>query len=138
MNVHLSLRLRRRRQTFLAGPLLTVLAAGLVGLPCVAPASATDPAPPPVTSPAPAGQDLQVEVIKKGLGKEVSIRKGNKEWFMMIEVTSDNTVIVRQEKENETYLVDESETHDRAMTTSEVDAAIDAFIISVKTQVKRK
>jgi hypothetical protein len=82
--------------------------------------------------------DLQVEVTKKGLGKEVSIRKGNKEWFMLIEVTVDNTVVVRQEKENETYLVDESETHDRAMTKAEVDAAIEDFINSVKTKAKRK
>jgi hypothetical protein len=82
--------------------------------------------------------ELQVEVTKKGLGKEVSIRKGNKEWFMLIEVTVDNTVVVRQEKENETYLVDESETHDRAMTKAEVDAAIEDFINSVKTKARRK
>lgn len=83
-------------------------------------------------------EELQVEVTKKGLGKEVSIKKGAKEWFMLIEVTPDNTVVIRQEKENETYLVDESETHDRAMSKSEVDAAIDDFITAVKTQVKGK
>jgi hypothetical protein len=82
--------------------------------------------------------DLQVEVTKKGLGKEVSIRKGTKEWYMLIEVTIDNTVVVRQEKDNETYLLDESETHDRAMTKAEVDAAIEDFINSVKTKAKRK
>ena len=57
---------------------------------------------------------------------------------MMIEVTADNTVVVRQEKDHETFLVDEGETHDRAMTQGEVDAAIEAFINSVKTRVKRK
>lgn len=93
-----------------------------------------DPAWPPLVS---AEEELQVEVTKKGLGKEVSIRKGNREWFMMIEVTPENTVVVRQEKQNETYLVDESETHDRAMTPGEVDAAIEAFISSIKTQVKK-
>jgi hypothetical protein len=84
-----------------------------------------------------AEEELKVEVVKKGLGKEALIRKGNKEWFMMIEVTPENTVIVRQEKQNETYLVDESETHDRSMTPGEVDAAIDDFINSVKTRVKK-
>jgi ribosomal protein L6P/L9E len=54
----------------------------------------------------------------------------------MIEVTPENTVVVRQEKDNETYIVDESENHDRAMTSGEVDAAIDAFINGVKAQVK--
>jgi hypothetical protein len=81
---------------------------------------------------------LEVEVNKKGLGKEVLIRKGNKEWYMLIEVTSENTVVVRQEKDQDTYLVDESETHDRAMTSSEVDVAIEDFINSVKHKVGRK
>lgn len=92
----------------------------------------------PVADQSQESADLQIEVIKKGLGKEVSIRKGNREWFMLIEVTVDNTVVVRQEKENETYLVDESETHDRAMTKAEVDAAIEDFINSVKTKARRK
>jgi len=92
----------------------------------------------PVSAQSPAG-DFQVEVTKKGLGKEVLIKKGNKEWFMMIEVVpNENTVIVRQEKENDVFLVDESETHDRAMTADEVSAAVDAFVTSVKTQGKIK
>jgi hypothetical protein len=82
------------------------------------------------------GQDLQIEVTKKGLGKEVLLRKGVKEWFMLVEVTPENTVVIRQEKENEAYLVDESETHDRSLTATEVDTVIDDFINSVKTQTK--
>lgn len=81
-------------------------------------------------------QDFEVEITKKGLGKEVSVRRGPKEWFMLVEVTPDNTVVIRQEKEHETYLVDESETHDRAMSPGEVDAVINDFINSVKTQTK--
>lgn len=88
-------------------------------------------------SPAPGG-DYQVEVSKKGLGKEALIKKGDKEWFMMIEVTPENTVIIRQEKDKDVYLVDESETHDRAMTADEVNAAIDAFVNGVKSQGKLK
>jgi len=115
-------------------PVFTV--AVLVGLPVVA--LAAEPPSPPPTESGPAGGDLQVEIKNKGLGKEVSIKKGDKEWFMMIEVTADNTVVVRQEKDHETFLVDESENHDRAMTPGEVDAAIEAFINSVKTRAKRK
>ena len=85
-----------------------------------------------------AEDELQVEVTKKGLGKEVVIKKGTREWYMMIEVTQDNTVVVRQEKDKEAYVVDESETHDRAMTKAEVDVAIEDFINSVKTRVKKK
>lgn len=86
----------------------------------------------------PPGGDYEVEIVKKGLGKEATIRKGDKEWFMMIEVTPENTVIIRQEKEKDAYLMDESETHDRSMTTDEVNAAIEAFINSVKSQGKLK
>lgn len=86
----------------------------------------------------PSGGDYQVDITKKGLGKEALIKKGDKEWFMMIEVTPENTVIIRQEKDKDVYLVDESETHDRAMTADEVNAAIDAFVNSVKSQGKFK
>ena len=95
--------------------------------------AASDPSP----ASASAG-DLQIEITKKGLGKEVSLRKGVKEWFMLVEVTPENTVVIRQEKENDAYLVDESETHDRPLTASEVDTVIDDFINSVKTQTKFK
>lgn len=92
----------------------------------------------PVLPAEPSGGDYQVDIMKKGLGKEAVIKKGDKEWFMMIEVTPENTVIIRQEKDKDVYLVDESETHDRAMTADEVNAAIDAFVNSVKAQGKLK
>src|SRR5688572_6950531 len=62
-------------------------------------------------------EELQIEITKIGLGKEVVITEGSMEWFMRVEVTPENTVVVRQEKEGERYLIDESETHDRSMTT---------------------
>ena len=96
---------------------------------------------PAVDGPSPgtaSDQELEVEVTKKGAGKEVSMRKGAKEWFMLIEVTPENTVVIRQEKENETYLVDESETHDRPLSPGEVDTVVEDFINSVKHQTKRK
>lgn len=87
---------------------------------------------------APAGDDLQIEISKKGLGKEVLITRGAQEWFMMIEVTPENTVVVRQEKDRDRYLVDESETHDRPLTPGEVDAAIADYVNSVKTRANKK
>ncbi|WHZ24083.1 MAG: hypothetical protein OJF47_003195 [Nitrospira sp.] len=82
--------------------------------------------------------DLQIDITKIGLGKEVVITKGSKEWFMRVEVTPENSVVVRQEKEGERYLLDESETHDRAMTPAEVDTAITDFVNSVKTRQQIK
>ena len=86
-----------------------------------------------------AGTDeLHIEISKKGLGKEVVITRGAQEWFMLIEVTPDNTVVVRQEKDQDRYLVDESETHDRPLTAGEVDAAIADYVNSVKTRAQKK
>ncbi len=82
-------------------------------------------------------QVLQIEVTKRGLGKQVVISQGVKEWFMLIDVTPENTVVIRQEKDRERYLVDESETHDRPMTSGEVDAAIADYVNSVKTRARK-
>jgi len=82
-------------------------------------------------------EELQIEITKKGLGKQVVISRGAKEWFMLIEVTPENSVVVRQEKTHDQYLVDESETHDRPMTPGEVDAAIADYVNSVKTREKK-
>ncbi|MGZ8422355.1 MAG: hypothetical protein ACXW34_05805 [Nitrospira sp.] len=80
--------------------------------------------------------ELQIDITKIGLGKEVVITQGRKEWFMRVEVTPENSVVVRQEKEGERYLLDESEMHDRAMTPAEVETAITDFVNSVKTRQK--
>jgi hypothetical protein len=81
---------------------------------------------------------LRIEIARKGLGKQVVISQGVKEWFMLIEVTPENAVVIRQEKDHERYLVDESETHDRPMTPGEVDAAIADYVNSVKTRTRKQ
>ncbi len=57
---------------------------------------------------------------------------------MLIDVTPENAVVIRQEKDRERYLVDESETHDRPMTPGEVDAAIADYVNSVKTRARKQ
>jgi hypothetical protein len=81
--------------------------------------------------------DFQIAVSKKGLGKEVVITQGAREWFMLVEVTPENTVIVRQEKDRDQYVLDESETHDRPLAPVEVDAAINDYINSVKARAPK-
>ena len=83
-------------------------------------------------------EGLQIEITRIGLGKEVVMTEGAMEWFMRVEVTPENTVVVRQEKQGERYLIDESETHDRSMTAVEVDAAITDFINHVKVKRQKK
>lgn len=85
-----------------------------------------------------ATDELHIEITKKGLGKQVVITQGSREWFMLIDVTPENSVVLRQEKEHETYRVDESETHDHPMTTGEVDAAIAEYVNSVKVRATKE
>lgn len=85
-----------------------------------------------------AADELHIEISSKGLGKEVLITRGDQEWFMLIDVTPENTVVVRQEKDRDRYLVDESETHDRPLTPGEVDAAIADYVNSVKTRAGKR
>ena len=85
-----------------------------------------------------APEELHIEISKRGLGKEVVITQGVREWFMLVEVTPENTVIVRQEKDRDQYLIDESETHDRPLAPVEVDAAINDYINSVKARIPKR
>ena len=84
-----------------------------------------------------AADELHIAISKKGSGKEVVMTQGVREWFMLVEVTPENTVIVRQEKDRDQYIVDESETHDRPLAPVEVDAAINDYINSVKARVPK-
>jgi hypothetical protein len=80
---------------------------------------------------------VEVEVNKKGLGKEAVLRMGPHEWYILVEVTPDNTVVLRQEKNLDTYVLDDSETHDRSFTPTEVDAVIEEFVSSAKVQAAK-
>lgn len=84
------------------------------------------------------GDALRIEITGKGAGKQVVLSQGTKEWFMVIEVTPENAVILKQEKDQDRYLIDESETHDRPMTADEIDAAITDYVNSVKARVEKK
>lgn len=101
-------------------------------------AIAAEPSKPMPATPPASSEELQVEVTNKGLGKEAVLRKGTKEWYMLIEVTEGMTVVIRQEKDGDSYIVDESETHDESFSKNQVDAAIEAFITSVKNQRKHR
>lgn len=83
-------------------------------------------------------EDLQIEITRKGAGKQVVISQGAKEWFMLIDVTPENAVILKQEKDHDRYIVDESETNDRPMTPEEVEAAITDYVNSVRARAQKK
>lgn len=80
---------------------------------------------------------VEVEVNNKGIGKEAVLRKGPHEWYILVEVTPDNTVVLRQEKNLDSYVLDDSETHDRSFTPAEVDAVIEEFVSSAKVKAAK-
>lgn len=84
------------------------------------------------------GDSLHIEITKKGVSKQVVITQGTKEWFLLIDVTPEHSVVVRQEKDRDHYLVDETETHDRPMTEGEVEAAVEDYINSVKVRLNQQ
>lgn len=127
--------LRTTHKRSLIAAWLAVALGAVLCLVCNDRAYAAVPEPPPAEGPA---AIVDVEVTKKGAGKEVVVRKGAREWYMLVEVTPDNTVIVRQEKEHDRYIVDESETHDRPFMAQEVDDAIADFVNSAKTQAAKQ
>jgi hypothetical protein len=53
------------------------------------------------------GDDLRIEVTRKGAGKQVVISQGAREWLMPIDVIPENAVVIRQEKDHDRYHVDE-------------------------------
>jgi hypothetical protein len=57
---------------------------------------------------------------------------------LLIDVTPEHSVVVRQEKDRDHYLVDETETHDRPMTEGEVEAAVEDYINSVKVRLNQQ
>ena len=80
---------------------------------------------------------VEVEVNNKGIGKEAVLRKGPHEWYILVEVTPDNTVVIRQEKNLDSYVLDDSETHDRSFTPAEVDAVIEDCVSSAKVKAAK-
>jgi len=84
------------------------------------------------------GAELAVQLGTQVGRRVVVITQGAREWFMLIEVTPENSVVLRQEKEHDRYLVDESETHDRPMTMGEVDTALADYVNSVKARATKK
>ena len=57
---------------------------------------------------------------------------------MLIDVLLKTPSFPSKGKDHDRYVVDESETHDRPMTTDEVEAAITDYVNSVKTRAQKK
>ncbi|MBX3301119.1 MAG: hypothetical protein KF693_02770 [Nitrospira sp.] len=56
---------------------------------------------------------------------------------MLIDVTPENAVVIRQENDHDRYRIDEGEIHDRPLTAAEIDAAVSDYVNSVRTRAQK-
>lgn len=75
----------------------------------------------------------QVEIKKLSTGKEATIRQGQKEWYMLVDVDQDRTMIIRSESNAGKETSNKAEILERPMSNSEVDHVIRDFVAGVKS-----
>lgn len=78
----------------------------------------------------------EVEVKKHSTGKEASIRLGEKEWFIHIDVDQDRTMIIRTESDKGKEINNQAEIIDRPMSNSEVDHLVGDFVSGITSTLK--
>jgi hypothetical protein len=78
----------------------------------------------------------EVEVRKHSTGKEASIRQGEKEWFIHIDVDQDRTMILRSESDKGQEINNHAEIIDRPMSNSEVDRLVGDFVSGITSTLK--
>ena len=84
--------------------------------------------------PAPTGPD--VEITKHSTGKEATVRQGEKEWFIHVDVDQDRTMIIRTESVKGQEVQNQPEIIDRPMSSVEVDHVINDFVSGIKSTLK--
>ncbi|HLG43474.1 MAG TPA: hypothetical protein VI337_00515 [Nitrospirales bacterium] len=87
----------------------------------------------PIARAGPAAGSLEVEIKKHSTGKEATIRQGEKEWYILIDVDQDRTMIIRTESIKGRETKNSPEIVERPMSHSEVDRIINDFVSGVKS-----
>ena len=84
----------------------------------------------------PAANVPQVEIKKHPTGKEGTIRHGEKEWYIYIDVDDNRTMILRTESKNGKETKNSPEIVERPMSTAEVDRIINDWVSGVQSTLK--
>lgn len=84
----------------------------------------------------PAANSPQVEIKKHATGKEATITHGDLEWFILIDVDQDRTMIIRTESKNGKEMKNAPEVVDRPMSNTEVDRVINDWASGIKSTLK--
>lgn len=84
----------------------------------------------------PAASSPQVVIKKHSTGKEATVRHGEKEWFILIDVDQDRTMIIRTESNKGKEINNAPEIIERPMSNAEVDRIINDFVAGIKSTLK--
>ena len=84
----------------------------------------------------PVAASPQVEIKKLSTGKEATVRQGEKEWYILIDVDQDRTMIIRSESNQGKETSSSPEILERPMSNAEVDRVINDFVAGVKSTLK--
>ena len=84
---------------------------------------------PPATSP-------EVEIKKHSTGKEGTLRQGEKEWYIYIDVDDNRTMILRTEANKGRETKNDAEVVERPMSNAEVDRIINDWASGIKSILK--
>ena len=84
---------------------------------------------PPATSP-------EVEIKKHPTGKEGTLRQGEKEWYIYIDVDDNRTMILRTEATKGRETKNDAEVVERPMSNAEVDRIINDWASGITSILK--
>src|SRR5947208_15028183 len=70
-----------------------------------------------------------VEIKKHSTGKEATVREGEKEWFIHIDMDQDRTMIIRTESDKGREITKQAEIIDRPMSNSEAARLVKDVVI---------
>lgn len=84
----------------------------------------------------PAADSPEVEIKKHATGKEATIRHGDKEWYIYIDVDDNRTMIIHTESVDGKETKNTPEVVDRPMSNAEVDRVINDWASGIKSTLK--
>ena len=92
----------------------------------------------PGTLPAagPSATTPEVEIKKHPTGKEGTLRLGDKEWYIYIDVDDNRTMILRTETNKGRETKNDAEVVERPMSTAEVDRIVTDWASGIKSTLK--
>jgi hypothetical protein len=84
----------------------------------------------------PSANAPDVEIKKHSTGKEATIRHGEKEWYIYIDVDDNRTMIIRTESKGGKETGSTPEVIERPMSNTEVDRIISDWASGIKSTLK--